>query len=247
MYWENQTEMNERTIILHHHLFKNAGTSLDRILKENFPGRWVTREFTERGFSNTRLVEDWIRSEPNALAFSSHTMIGPLPKVDGVRILSVLFLRDPISRIVSAYNFERRQQAETVGTQIARENTLEGYVRTRLDAKGDRQCRNFQVARLAALNPGPEPELDRAVKALSQLSFVGKVEDFASSIAEMTKLFTLYFPRFSARPIHANISDRSNTQLSAELASLLELNNQDDRLLLEQFDRQRATRARPYS
>lgn len=234
--------MNDRTIILHYHLFKNAGTSLDRILKDNFPGRWVTREFAERGTLNTSLVEDWIKSEPNALAFSSHTMIGPFPKVDGVRILSVLFLRDPISRIVSAYNFERRQQAETVGTQIARENTLEGYVRTRLETKGDRQCRNFQVARLAALNPGPEPELDRAIEALSHLFYVGRVEDFAASIFEMAERLIPHFPHFTARSVHANMSERTNAELDKNLASLLEQNNQEDRLLLAEFERLRATR-----
>ena len=234
--------MNDRTIILHYHLFKNAGTSLDRILKDNFPGRWVTREFAERGTLNTSLVEDWIKSEPNALAFSSHTMIGPFPKVDGVRILSVLFLRDPISRIVSAYNFERRQQAETVGTQIARENTLEGYVRTRLETKGDRQCRNFQVARLAALNPGHDPELDRAVKALDNLFYLGKVEEFGSSIREMKALLIPYFPHFAARAVHANMSDRAETRLDQDLATLLESNNQEDRFLLEHFERIRAKR-----
>ncbi len=62
--------MGERTIILHYHLFKNAGTSVDAILQRNFPGRWVTREFPIAGENNTALVEDWIRETPDAIAYS---------------------------------------------------------------------------------------------------------------------------------------------------------------------------------
>jgi hypothetical protein len=50
----------ERTIILHYHLFKNAGTSVDAILKRNFGDKWVTSEFPPMGGNNTALVEEWI-------------------------------------------------------------------------------------------------------------------------------------------------------------------------------------------
>jgi len=37
-----------RTILIHYHLFKNAGTSLDAVLKENFGDKWITREFDRK-------------------------------------------------------------------------------------------------------------------------------------------------------------------------------------------------------
>ena len=48
---------NSRTIILHYHLFKNAGTSIDAILKDNFDEKWVTREF-ESSNSNKNMASD---------------------------------------------------------------------------------------------------------------------------------------------------------------------------------------------
>lgn len=233
--------MPERTVILHYHLFKNAGTSVDRILQANFGNRWVTREFPMNGGDNSALVAEWIENTPGAIAFSSHTMLGPIPRIRDTRIFSLLFLRDPIARIISAYEFERRQQVETLGSQLARDTSLEGYVQFRLATKGDRQCRNFQVARLAALIPGPEPELDRAFAALDQLSFIGRVEDFATSIADMQALFVQHFPGFVARSVHANMSQRPHAPLDADLAALLERNNQEDRLLLQRFDSRRAS------
>ena len=38
---------NTRTIILHYHLFKNAGTSIDSILKDGFPGLQIMTQFAE--------------------------------------------------------------------------------------------------------------------------------------------------------------------------------------------------------
>jgi len=37
---------SNRVKILHYHLFKNAGTSVDAILQSNFPGAWQDREIT---------------------------------------------------------------------------------------------------------------------------------------------------------------------------------------------------------
>ena len=59
---------DERTIILHYHLFKNAGTSVDAILKRIFGDRWVTREFPAMRGNNTAMVEQWIRNTPEAVA-----------------------------------------------------------------------------------------------------------------------------------------------------------------------------------
>ncbi|MBD1204164.1 MAG: sulfotransferase family 2 domain-containing protein [Rhodobacteraceae bacterium] len=227
--------MNQRTIILHYHLFKNAGTSVDRILQKNFGSSWVTREFPMTGGDNSAMVTDWILSQPDAIAFSSHTMMGPIPNIKGVTILSIAFLRDPISRIISAYNFERNQRAETTGAHLAKVHDLEGYVRARLATRGDRQCRNFQVYRLASLAPGPGLELDRATSALERLSFLGRVEDFGNAISRLADLLKRCFPHFAAEAVHANVSEKAEIVLSDEIASLLEQSNREDRILLDRF------------
>ena len=121
---------NKRTIILHYHLFKNAGTSIDSVLKKNFGEHWISREFT--GINNTTDVTHWIIDNPQGVAFSSHTMNGPIPKINGVNIISLAMLRDPIKRIISAYKFERMQNSNSWGAQLARQMSFEDYVVTRL-------------------------------------------------------------------------------------------------------------------
>ncbi|BDW84197.1 hypothetical protein [Roseicyclus marinus] len=224
--------MAERTIILHYHLFKNAGTSVDAILKRNFPDRWVTREFPAMGGNNTPLVEAWIRETPEAIAYSSHTMMGPIPHIDGVRVISFLLLRDPIERIKSAYRFERTQNADTWGARLAKEHDFEGYVRARLARPGDRQCRNFQTHRLASLMPGAEPELDRAKRALAALSVVGRVEAFDEA---MERLAAAY-PGFTHQAVKANTSaGKDEVEMTASLRKNLQLINADDLNVLHSF------------
>ena len=221
--------MGERTIILHYHLFKNAGTSVDAILKRNFPGSWVTREFPGMGGNNTALVEDWIRETPDAVAYSSHTMMGPLPQVEGVRIISYMLLRDPIERIKSAYRFERTQTADTWGAQLAKTHDFEGYVRARLARKGDRQCRNFQTYRLASMMPGAGPELDRAKQALAALTVVGRVEAFDEA---MERLAAAY-PGLKYQAVKANTSaGKDGVEVSASFIDFLAVSNFEDSQIL---------------
>ncbi len=224
-----------RTIILHYHLFKNAGTSLDRILRDNFGDAWLTREFPidESQFKgNTPEVEAWIRENQQAAAFSSHTMMGPLPKIEGVRVVSLMLLRDPIDRIKSAYRFERSQETKTFGSVLAKHTDLEGYVKVRLSLPNDRQCRNFHTHRLASLLPGPAPEIERAKAALGQLSVVGLVSDFGNFVEKLAFLIAEPFPDFTWREVHTNRSRKNWTNTSGALDALLLKVNADDLTLL---------------
>jgi hypothetical protein len=223
----------ERVIILHYHLFKNAGTSVDAMLKENFVDRWVTREFPGMNHNNTALVEEWIRETPQAVAYSSHTMMGPIPKVEGVKIISLLLLRDPIERIKSAYRFERTQQADTWGAQLAKQHDWAGYVRARLDRLHDRQCRNFQTERLASLVPGPEPELDRAKQALKNLTWVGRVEHFDEAMSALAETLHSDFPEATVKTEWRNRSEHSALASDPALKELLVAENMLDYELIK--------------
>jgi len=221
-----------RTIVLHYHLFKNAGTSVDTILKRSFGDRWITREFPPMGGNNTALVEKWIRETPEGVAYSSHTMMGPIPQLEGVRVISFMLLRDPIERIKSAYRFERTQQADTLGAKLAKKHNFEGWVLARLAVPGDRQCKNFQTSRLAKLVPGEGSELKRAQRALEQLTVVGLVEKFDKSMERLSALLKDYQMDIAETSAWRNKTDKSSTQPQSEVDMLLSSENQDDCILL---------------
>ena len=226
-----------RHVILHNHLFKNAGTSVDHILRQNFPGRWVTREFPDPRPGHTPDITGWIRNNPEAVAFSSHTIQAPLPQIDGVRIIPIVMLRDPVDRIASAYRFERVQDADTRGTRLARQNGFAGYVHARLATLGDRQCRNFQTNRLASLAPHiSKGELARAqfaATSLSQNGVLGLVSSFEAAMDRLSDLVKPHFPAFDWQPVNANASGQSAAHsVSPDMRRILEETNGDDYQLL---------------
>lgn len=227
----------QRTVVLHYHLFKNAGTSLDEILKRNFGGGWVTREFSMAGGDNSAELAQWIAEEKDAVAFSTHTGIGPVPELPGVRIVTIMLLRDPISRIRSAYRFERNQLVDTFGARLAKETDFEGYVRTRLKNPRDRQCRDFQCARLASMVPGEAPELDRALSAARDLTVLGNVADFDGTLAKLSAVLKVDFPDFTWESVQVNISKpaKKAEANNEAVTELLKKANQGDLMLLEKL------------
>jgi hypothetical protein len=234
-------EPGNRTVVLHYHLFKNAGTSLDALFQEQFAGRWVTREFAAQPEENRRAVQSWIVETPDAVCFSSHTALLPPPAVPRTRVLPVIFVRHPLDRIASAYSFERKQGDPGFGSTLARHTTLAGYVETRLSLPRDRQCRNFHIGRFAEMVPAePDDELTRALWALEELPFVGLVETFEASVQKLQSLLEREgFEGVNLRPVQHNVSrdralsleerlDRMAGELGAELYTELERANADD-------------------
>jgi hypothetical protein len=197
-------------LVLHYHLFKNAGTSVDEILVRNFGPLWATEEFPPCGIkSNVAAVEAYLRGRPDLVALSSHTALLPAPDLGGRKVIPVLLIRHPIDRLKSAYEFERRQGADTFGSRLAKESDFAGYLRGLLASPGNRQVRNFQAYRLA-FNEPPEAgsEEERARRALKTLEFVGLVEAFDKSVKRMSRLLMPYFPQFELAIVRKNITRR---------------------------------------
>ncbi|MAZ66489.1 MAG: hypothetical protein CMF25_05215 [Kangiellaceae bacterium] len=234
-----------RTVIFHYHLFKNAGTSLDAIFKKNFGDKWVTKEFPPNPKANREAVAEWILNEKEAVCFSSHTANLPPPNIKGIKVIPVIFVRHPIDRIVSAYNFESKQADGGFGSVLAKNTTLSGYIETRLSLLHDRQCRNFHTHRFAAFISDPKKsELDRALGAIESLPIVGVVDEFDKSIAFLTELLRKEgFDAFSAvkgvelnvtRPVKEELLQRVDhivSGLRADVYRKLAEANMDDMAL----------------
>ncbi len=215
----------QRALILHYHLFKNAGTSVDEMLRRNFGSLWAQHEFSDtRGTrSNTDAVARYLRQRPELLAFSSHTALLPLPAVDGAAVFPILFIRHPIDRLHSAYLFERWQQADTMGARLAKERDFAGYLRELLKPQRRRQARNFQTFRLSMNEPpSAGTDLERALRALNILPFIGLVEAYEQSIQLLGSLLKPFFPNFREVSVATNVTRRPGTTLKERLAAIRE-------------------------
>ena len=227
----------KRTIILHYHIFKNAGSSVDEILKKNFNSKFLTKECTETENINDTSEEvcNWIKDNPDNIVFSTHSSF-PLPIVDNVNIISVCFLRDPIDRIKSAYKFERKQVERNYSSDLAKNADFDEYVKTLLKVEEEGgQCRNFQTNKLSQIVPIHNNALKNAFKALNRITFIGLVEEFDKSMKVLSNKLKIHFPDFEYEYIHSNKSSIYPIEIPQDLNQLLKKCNQYDLELLKKY------------
>jgi hypothetical protein len=108
-------------LLIHYHIFKNAGTSFEWALQQAFGDRFRQYDSpSPGGVIFARELARLARREPDLVAISSHQAVPPAPRVRGRKILTSILVRDPIARIGSIYAFERGQNAQTSGAIKAR-------------------------------------------------------------------------------------------------------------------------------
>ena len=214
--------MADRSVIIHYHLFKNAGSSVDTILQHNFGDAWAEIEGPGRKKLTRKMMREYILENPDKKAISSHTAIIAKQNIEGVNIIPIFFFRHPIDRIRSAYEFERVQKEDTPGARVAKEGDFNHYMAWRLASPSMSQIANFHTHRLKdyrGLTRNYDTHLFRlrSLQALRMLPFVGLVENFDRSMREFEKLIKPHFPEFEVITAQSNTMKDPSTAIAEKL------------------------------
>jgi hypothetical protein len=206
-------------VLIHYHLFKNAGTSLDHALRQHLGDRFMAYE-RDRRIEGAELLE-LLADHPGVVAVSSHNAWLPPPVTEGMWAIPLVFVRHPLDRARSIYEFERTQPTDRPEARMARRLDLRGYLEWRLDRLDgtDRTLRDFQAMRLAPAGSG-DTELERALDAIDHLPFVGSVERFRESLRRLEGLVGPHLPGFRLSPIRLNQTAGRSRSLEVRLARL---------------------------
>lgn len=223
----NEDHVPKRPVIVHFHLFKNAGTSVDTILQHNFPTSWAEIEGPDGKKLDPDDLADYIRANPHLNAVSSHTAVVSVPSYEDIEILPIFFVRHPIDRIRSAYDFERKQDAQTPGAIKAKQGDFAHYMEWRLSTHAPWQVMNFHAARLKdfhTFTPMKQMELhqQRCFDAINALPVVGLVENFDQSMSRFQSVIQPHFPKFKIFSAVANPTAAPGTGLDANMAKFEE-------------------------
>lgn len=252
-----------RFVIVHYHLYKNAGSTIDSILDANFPPEergHLEGPYPWSTVSPSELLQ-FTLANPRLRAISSHQARLPLPEHPDVKFLPIFFLRHPIDRVGSVYSFERRQPADSISpsTKVARTAGLASFVEWLVGREGTGVCRNFQVIHLSTDKrdvPEGRATLDdcrHAISNLTKLPFFGLVEAFDESLARMQDYLAPYVGRLDMASGAVNVTpgrkaslderiDEIRSQLGPSLYRELLEHNALDLLLYEEAQRLIAVR-----
>ena len=241
-----------RFVILHYHIFKNSGTTIEWFLYHNCGERFRTLDTEDRdqAITNADLLR-FLHDNPGVEAISSHQMYDPVPCVPGFIFYDICFLRDPLDRIRSVYDYFREKPvAGDPISDLANTLPIGDYV-ARLIKDFPWTINDVQVNQLANGRINDQPngpqDLERATERILNTSFLGVVDRFDESlIAGQHALRVAFSFRRVQEPV--NVSRGLEGTLAARMerfraacdertyAEIVRLNRMD----LELLDRARA-------
>ena len=199
-----------RFVILHYHILKNAGTTLENILDRNFGERFTRMDTEHRdGRIEQSDIVDYLDRHPDVEAISSHQIHYPVPQARGYLFFDWCFLRDPIDRLRSTYDYFRRRPAESDPLSEAA-NRLEfgSYVRCLLD-RFPEQVDNPQtnlLANGAADRETLPSDFEPALRRMLEIVFLGVVDLYEQSVAAGRYRTRAVFPWLDFAAEQANVS-----------------------------------------
>lgn len=183
----------KRKVIIHNHLFKNAGTTFDGCLKQNFGDAFCDHrddaQMRKEGFP---YLIDYLRKNQDIKALSSHHIWFQLEPDDEIELIPVFFIRHPIERILSVYHFEKNQKANTTGAEMAKKLSFQEYVGWLMRNDSPATIRNFQTRRLAGMKkpiPVTENHYNLAKQQILENEFIGVVDRFEESLHLFSQKF----------------------------------------------------------
>lgn len=169
----------KRPVVLHFHIFKNAGTTIDFILKQNFGKRLVHLhgDRFDSSLSNPEVLT-FLEQHPDVAAISSHHLRPPKPASEDFTFLDVIVLREPLDRLCSIYDFYgRSDQQNDPLTKPAKSMQLGEFIRF-LESEYPHLVKNPQL-NFVANGGGAIPnaqDLQRGTSLAMQAAILGVTE-----------------------------------------------------------------------
>lgn len=188
---------SNKPIIIHNHIFKNAGSTIDKILELNFKNKFQDNRDNIKDINDIVYLTNLIKKK-KLQSISSHVIYGPIYFKKIFTSFNFVFLRNPIHRILSAYEFERKQDINIYGNfpavVKAHELNFKEYILWRLDINNS--IRNFQLSKMTKygnfLSTNNKLSKGDIIKTYNQYNFVGVVELFDSSIKNLHSSLSNY-------------------------------------------------------
>ena len=241
--------MVERDIIIHAHIFKNAGSTFDHTLKQNFADNFIEHREDHLVRSNAGFLHQFLNANPKVQAFSSHSIYHFPQSTDSLHLHSVYFLRHPIERIRSVYNFEKKQPEDaSSGAAMAKKMNFKEYVDWRMQDSSPATIRNLQTIFLAGIGHVGMKRHNIAELAMANLEKTpmhGVVDRYDESMIVLEDYLAPYFPQIDLSYVRRNVTDtdfdtsvevksqRLLDELPTDLARAVQEKNQLDMTLYQ--------------
>jgi hypothetical protein len=214
--------------------------SVESILHRSFGSFFSSIDSPERdGHISEEALLAHLRANPWLQAVSSHQIRYPVPRAAGFLFFDVCFLRDPLDRIRSMYDYFREKPAEGDPVSDFANHLPLGEFVASLIQEMPWYIHDAQVNLLAngIANDIPSAgDFDRAVSKMLRTSFLGVVDRFQESLIAGQHFLRPAFPTLDCTTEMENVSGGQAGTLQeacdpATYAELVRMNAGDTKLV----------------
>jgi len=221
--------------------------AIEDMLRRSFENNFASIDTTDRdGHMSTEALLALLNSNPHLKAVSSHQIRYPVPQVPGFLFFDLCFLRDPIDRIRSIYDYFRDKPGEGDPVSEYANRLSLGEFMAILIQEMPWYINDAQVNLLAngIVNDSPSAQdFDRAAAKMLRTSFLGVVDRFEESMIGGQYFLQPGFPELACWGVPTNTTAGVGSTLekrkslvkdacdSRTYAELLRLNAMDLKLV----------------
>jgi hypothetical protein len=199
-----------RFVIIHYHIFKNGGTTIESILQREFGDGFATLHGPD---DNSILTGDdlaaFLREHRGISAVSSHHLRYPRPAIPGTVVFDCCFLRHPLDRLVSVHTYFSGIHSSDPLCRRARRQTPRDFLGQTL-RESPHLVSDVQVTQLASggafVRPANERDLDRATQVFCDMALPGLVDMFNESLVAAEYFVRPSFPGIRLDHAPLNVS-----------------------------------------
>jgi len=239
-------------VCLNFHIYKNAGSTVDYILKKNFStGAILLDTGKPLGILSFKTILHCFKKHyPNVKSLSSHQLRFPIPRNSGFNFLPMIFIRHPIDRAFSIFSFLKKEKniEGDLGVEMAKNLPASAYFKWSITHEEHNVIKNFQVRFLSSKPPRVKAEtqdLKIAIERLKECKVVGVIERMDESLLCAEENLRQWFSEIDFSYVEQNVSKEREKKLNDRLekfkakigdkvySDLLKINKLDFKLYLK--------------